>query len=71
MTENLIDGCFSVEKKKWGTYQSFDTTGKALITSLTEENCIAATRWYLKQQQEGQFDKSQEKTYDGVVGGKL
>jgi hypothetical protein len=36
---------------------------------MTEEQCIAATRWYLKAKQEGFTD--QAATYDGVVGGKL
>jgi hypothetical protein len=36
---------------------------------LTEEQCISATRWYLKQRQEGFTDDA--RTYDGVVGGKL
>jgi len=37
----------------------------------TEEECVRATRWYLKAKQEGEFDKSPEKTYDSTVGGKL
>jgi len=41
-----------------------------LIKSLTEEECIRASRWYLKHKQEG-FDKVETKVYDGVVGGKL
>jgi hypothetical protein len=53
MTERkLIDNCFFVEKKKWGTWDSYDTDGKCIITSLTEENCIAATRFHLKMIQE-------------------
>jgi uncharacterized lipoprotein NlpE involved in copper resistance len=65
----LIDGCFTVDKARWGTWRSFDQEGKPIITSLTEEECIAATRWYLKQRQEGFTE--QATTYDGVVGGKL
>jgi hypothetical protein len=65
----LIDGCFTVDKARWGTWRSFDSEGKPIITSLTEEECIAATRWYLKQRQEGFTE--QVVTYDGVVGGKL
>lgn len=64
------DNAFYVEQKSFGTWQSFDKDSKGVITSLTEEECIRATRWYLKQKQEG-FDKSEEKTYDGTVGGKL
>jgi hypothetical protein len=65
----LIDEAFTVDKARWGTWRSFDKDGQAIITSLTEEQCIAATRWYLKQRQEGFTE--QATTYDGVVGGKL
>ena len=65
----LIDGAFSVRKQQWGTYVSFDTDGTELITSLTEETCIAATRWYLKARQDGFTEGAT--TYDGTVGGKL
>lgn len=65
----LIDGCFTVDKARWGTWRSFDKDGKEIITSLTEEQCIEATRWYLKALQEGFTDDAP--TYDSVVGGKL
>lgn len=65
----LIDGCFTVDKARWGTWRSFDAEGKELITSLTEEQCVNATRWYLKQRQEGFTDDGT--TYAGEVGGKL
>jgi hypothetical protein len=63
-----IDDCFRVEQKKWGTWDSFDKEGKGIITSLTEQESINATRAYLKMKQEG-FDDAQ--TYESVVGGKL
>ena len=62
------DDAFYVEQKRWGTWQSHYPDGKGIITSLTEELCISATRWYLKKLQEG-FDETQ--TYDSFVGGKL
>ncbi len=65
----VIDGAFFVRKQKWGTYVSFDMNEKELITSLTEETCIAATRWYLQQRQEGFTEVAT--TYDGSVQGKL
>ena len=65
----LIDGCFTVDKARWGTWRSFDSEGQGILTSLTEEECIRATRWYLKAKQEGFTD--QAATYEGVVGGKL
>ena len=71
MEKQLYDDCFYVEHRKWGTWQSTDKEGKGIITSITEEECIRATRWYLKMQQDGRFDKIEEKTYDGTVGGKL
>jgi hypothetical protein len=65
----LIDGAFTVDRARWGTFRSYDHEGKGLITSLTEEACVNATRFYLKAQQEGFTDESN--SYDGVVGGKL
>lgn len=50
--ETLIDGCFQVTKQRWGTWVSQDEAGTELITSLTEENCREATRWYLKHLQD-------------------
>lgn len=64
----LIDGCFTVDKARWGTWRSFDKDGKEIITSLTEAQCIEATRWYLKSKQEGFEDAP---THSGEVGGKL
>ena len=70
MTEKkLIDDCFYIEQKKYGLWDSTDLEGKGLVTSLTEEQCISATRFYLKGRQEG-FPQP-EKVHDGVVGGKL
>ena len=71
MEKQLIDDAFYVKQQKWGTWDSYDKEDKGLITSLTEEQCINATRWYLKQKQEGAFDKSNEITYSSVVEGKL
>lgn len=70
MTKELIDDEFYVEHRKWGTYQSFDKEGKGLITSLTEEECIKATRWYLKFLQEKQYEENTT-TYSGSVDYKL
>ena len=52
MERKLIDDCFYVEEKKWGTWDSYDKDGKGIITSLTESECINATRQYLKWKQE-------------------
>ncbi len=70
MTEKkLIDDCFYVEQKKYGLWDSTDLEGKGLVTSLTEEQCVAATRFYLKGRQEGFTEP--EKVHEGTVGGKL
>jgi hypothetical protein len=66
--KKLIDDAFYVDEKKYGLWYSTDKEGNGLITSLTEESCISATRFYLKGRQEG-FTES--KTYTGQVGGKL
>ena len=68
-TTTLIDNAFTVDEAKWGTFRSYDHEGKALVTSPTEESCIAATRFYLKAKQEGFTDEAT--SYDGEVGGKL
>jgi hypothetical protein len=68
MEKKLYDDCFYVEQKRYGLWDSTDKDGKGLITSLNEEECVRATRWYLKQKQEG-FHEA--KTYDGQVRGKL
>lgn len=57
------DDAFYVEQKKYGLWQSHYPDGSGIITSLTEEEVIRSTRWYLKAKQEGEFDKSPEKSY--------
>jgi hypothetical protein len=66
----LIDGCFTVDKARWGTWRSFDKEGKELITALTEEVCVHTTRFYLKGLQDGWDDHNVVK-HEGSVGGKL
>lgn len=68
MEKKLIDDCFYVEERKYGLWGSTDKDGNGLITSLTEDQCVSATRYYLKGRQEG-FTES--RTYEGQVGGKL
>ena len=66
--KKMIDDCFYIEQKKYGLWDSTDLDGKGLITSLTEQSCIEATRFYLKGRQEGW---PETRTYEGEVGGKL
>ena len=54
------DNAFYIEQKRWGTWQSHYLDGKGIITSLTEEQCVTATRWYLKSLIDG-FEET--KTY--------
>lgn len=66
--KKLIDDVFYIEQSAWKTWKSSDKEGNSLITSLTEESCIASTRFFLKGLQEG-FPESQ--THSGTVDGKL
>lgn len=65
-----IDDCFRVEQKRFGTFVSYDREEKQLVTSLTQEQCINATRYYLKLQQENLLNNV-EVTYTSTVDGKL
>ena len=66
MTEKtLIDDAFYVVEQKWGTWDSYDKDDKCIITSLTQDSCISATRFYLKSLQEG-FSEP-EKTHEGKL----
>ncbi len=67
----LIDDAFYVQETSYKIWHSFDKDGKPLITSLTRETCVAATRFYLKGCQEGWPDQESGVKYEGVVGGKL
>ena len=68
MTEKkLIDDIFTVEKARF-LWHSKDKDGNGLVSALTEESCIKATRFYLKGRQEGFSETTQ---YEGTVGGKL
>ena len=68
---NWIDDCFLVEQKKWGTWESFGKDGKGIITGMTEEIVIQATRFHLKGVQENWSRAESRVVNDGVVGGKL
>lgn len=67
--KNLIDEAFYIEESNWKTWKSYDKNGKPLVTSLTSEDCIAATRFYCKGLQEGFGENTS--FYEGSVGGKL
>ena len=75
MEPKLYDDCFYVQQKKYGLWYSTDKEGNGLITSLTEEQCVAATRFYLKFRQENQFESQNNEEnvskYSGSVDYKL
>jgi hypothetical protein len=72
-TYGPYDETFTVRKQRWGTHVSYLVADdRELITSLTLEICVAATRAYLKGLQEGWGDSVEgARRYDSVVGGKL
>lgn len=65
----VYDESFTVKKRRWGTFVSFDLESNTLIISLSEEACINATRWYLKAKQEG-FEEPVA-NYQSTMTGKL
>jgi len=70
MEKKLYDDAFYVYKKEYGLWDSVDRDGKGLVTALTEEACVRATRFYLKGLQEG-WDDANITKHEGTVGGKL
>lgn len=64
------DDYFRVYKTRFGVWHSVTKEGREVITALTEEFCVSATRFQLKGEQEGWSGENQV-TYDGTVGGKL
>ena len=67
-----IDDAFRVEQKKYGLWDSYDKDGKGIVTSLTEEECIRATRFVLKGRMEGWNNgETVVKSENSFVGGKL
>jgi hypothetical protein len=68
--KQLIDDAFYVEQKKYGLWDSYDKDGKGILTALTEEECVRATRFMLKLKQENRLNEVGN-TYSGTVDGKL
>ena len=72
MSEWYDDGAFRVEQKRYGLWDSYDKDGKGIVTSLTEEECIRATRFVLKGRMEGWNNgETVVKSENSFVGGKL
>ena len=70
MEKQLIDDAFYVVEKKYGLWDSYDKDGKGILTALTEEECVRATRFMLKLKQENKLNEVGN-TYSGTVDGKL
>ena len=70
MEKQLIDDAFYVEQKKYGLWDSYDKDGKGIITALTEEECVKASRFMLKLKQENMLNQVGN-SYSGTVDGKL
>jgi len=66
-----IDDIFRVYKTKYGLWHSATREGEELVTAMTEEKCVSATRFYLKGRQEGWVEETTRVMNDGKVGGKL
>ena len=64
MEKKLIDDAFYVEQKSWGSWDTFTPEGKCIVTSLTEESCIRATRFILQGRQEGFVETKTYSTKD-------
>jgi len=72
MTEWYDDGAFRVEQKRYGLWESYDKDGKGIVTSLTEEECVRASRFILKCRIDGWNNgESVVKSENSFVGGKL
>ena len=69
--EQLYDDAFYVEERKYGLWGSTDKNGNKLITSLTEDQCIAATRFYLKFRQENQFGSQNSEEHISKYSGSM
>ena len=66
----VIEPAFEVIRQRWGTFTSVDPDGNKLVTSMTEDQCVEATHFYLKGRQDEGFTIP-EATYTSVVEGKL
>ena len=64
-------GDFRVEQKRFGTWTSYDTDGKALITGGTREAVLQGTGFHLEGVATNWANCTTSKQFDGTVGGKL
>jgi hypothetical protein len=72
MQKQLIDDAFYVEQKKYGLWDSYYPDGKGIITALTEEECVKATRFILQvRQEEANGKKVEASVHAGSMDYKL
>ena len=60
---------YEIKRQRWGTYISYTTEGKELVTSMEESHCRQATEQLLYWMEHG-FPET-ETTHESTVGGKL
>ena len=68
--KKLYDDLFYIVEQKYGLWKSYDKENKPLVTSLTEEDCVRSSRFYLQLIQENRLNDI-EVTYSSTVDGKL
>ena len=68
--KKLYDDLFYIVEQKYGLWKSYDKENKPLVTSLTEEDCVKSSRFYLQLIQENRLNVV-EVTYSSTVDGKL
>jgi len=72
MEKQLIDDAFYVEEKRYGLWDSYTPDGEGIVTSLTEEQCIRATRFILQvRQEEANGKKVEASVHEGTMDYKL
>lgn len=72
MEKKLYDDAFYVEEKRYGLWDSYTPDGKGIVTSLTEEQCIRATRFILQvRQEEANGKKVEASVHKGTMDYKL
>lgn len=66
-----IDDCFRVWETRFGLWSSETKEGRKMLTGLTKEAVVSATRKHLQYEQEGWPEGSVRIVNSGIVGGKL
>lgn len=67
----LIDECFYVWETRYGLYSTMTKEGRQMMTGATKDSVTVMTRWHLKCEQDGTFEKYTRVVNSGEVSGKL